>query len=163
MTNATSPTTQTGVLALENPVFCAYLISSCLLVVKMMLVALMTAYKRKVHKAFLSPEDADFNKEGQVVVHDAVERMRRAHQNDLENIPIFWCSAFAYLWIRPSIAVACFLFFGFTIFRFFHTIVYTIIIAPQPTRAILFIAGLSITAYMAIHSIVVAFENFLWK
>jgi hypothetical protein len=50
MTNATSPTTQTGVLALENPVFCAYLISSCLLVVKMMLVALMTAYKRTVHK-----------------------------------------------------------------------------------------------------------------
>ncbi|XP_044271499.1 microsomal glutathione S-transferase 1-like [Tribolium madens] len=158
MTNATDKMVVEEILSLKNPVFCSYLISSCFLVVKMILLAFFTGYKRAVHKAYLSPEDADFNK-GQVKTHDEVERIRRAHLNDLENIPIFWTSAFAYLWTKPSITVACFLYFGFVVIRTFHTIVYAFLAAPQPTRAILFTAGVAIVIYMSIHSIVVGFQN----
>ncbi|RZC37778.1 microsomal glutathione S-transferase 1, partial [Asbolus verrucosus] len=146
MQNTTNSMSSEAILTLKNPIFCVYLICSCLLVIKMMIVSLLTIYKRLVHKAYLSPEDADFNK-GQVAVHTAVERIRRAHLNDLENIPIFWTAGFAYLWTKPNIILAFTMYFGFTIVRIFHTIIYTILVVPQPSRAILFFSGFLITGY----------------
>jgi len=84
-----------------------------------------------------------------------VERVRRAHHNDLENIPPFMIIALAYLFTNPSYNVASNLFRLFTASRFFHTLVYAVFIVPQPTRAILFWIGYLITGYMAIQGLLI--------
>ncbi|XP_015836904.1 microsomal glutathione S-transferase 1 [Tribolium castaneum] len=140
-----------SVLTLNNPAFGVYLISACLLVLKMMGMSLLTIYNRFKYKAFICPEDAKWL-QGQVVSNDTVERVRRAHQNDLENIPIFLAAAFAYLWTQPPAWLAWVLYLGFTILRALHTIVYTLIVLPQPTRALLWVAGYLLTGYMAVHA-----------
>ncbi|KAJ3649123.1 hypothetical protein Zmor_020883 [Zophobas morio] len=144
------------ILTLSNPAFGVYLLCACLLVLKMMGVTLLTIYNRFRHKAFICPEDAKWLR-GQVVVNDTVERIRRAHQNDLENIPIFLAAGFAYLWTHPYVWLASILYIGFTILRVLHTIVYALIILPQPTRAMLWLGGFLITGYMAIHSAIYVF------
>ncbi|XP_044263867.1 microsomal glutathione S-transferase 1-like [Tribolium madens] len=140
-----------SLFTLNNPAFGIYLISACLLVLKMMGMSLLTIYNRFKYKAFICPEDAKWL-QGQVVVNDTVERMRRAHQNDLENIPIFLAAAFAYIFTQPPAWLAWVLYLGFTILRALHTIVYTLIVLPQPTRALLWVAGFLITGYMAVHA-----------
>ncbi|RZC40906.1 prostaglandin E synthase-like, partial [Asbolus verrucosus] len=142
------------ILTLDNPAFCIYLLCACLLVLKMMAVTLLTIYNRFKFKAFISSEDAKWMN-GQVTVNDTVERIRRAHQNDLENIPIFLAAGFAYLWIQPHVGVAWALYLGFTIVRALHTIVYTLIIFPQPTRALMWLAGFLITGYLFYTAILV--------
>lgn len=90
--------------------------------------------------------------------------IRRAHQNDLENIPIFFAAALAYLWTQPNVYVTFILYFGFTILRTLHTIVYVLIILPQPTRALLWLGGFLITGYLAIHSALHAFVHLVkWE
>lgn len=77
--------------------------------------------------------------------------------NDLENIPMFWIIALVYLFTRPPVALVCVLYFSFLIVRIVHTIVYAVYVVPQPTRSILFMVGLTITAYMAIHAMIIGF------
>ena len=62
---------------------------------------------------------------GTVTLADSdVERVRRAHQNDLENIPLFLLAGHFYLLTNPSSAVATNLIRAFTCLRFAHTFVY---------------------------------------
>lgn len=77
----------------------------------------------------------------------------RAHRNDLENILIFFVAAFCYIMTNPSPALAVMLMRIFTVARIAHTIVYAVIVIPQPARAIAFFVGYFITAYMALMAI----------
>ncbi|KAJ3642964.1 hypothetical protein Zmor_025709 [Zophobas morio] len=159
MTNSTTMAhAPREVLSLKNPSFCAYMVCSCILVIKMIAVALLTAYKRKVHKVYLSPEDVKTNT-GQIDTHDDVERVRRAHLNDLENIPLFWTTAFVFLFAKPPVWLACLMFFTFVIARIGHTIVYAVYVVRQPARAVCFLTGLVITLYMALHAMIVGFAH----
>ena len=90
--------------------------------------------------------------------------MRRAHQNDIENILPFLILGFLYMFTNPAYSTAllcyrCVLLFSFEhliishsrIFvgaRIFHTIVYLLIV-PQPSRALAFFAGIFVNIYMA--------------
>ena len=74
-------------------------------------------------QVFANPEDTTSG--GTVAYADSdVERVRRAHQNDLENIPLFFLATHFYLSTNPSTAVATNLIRGFTAMRFIHTFVY---------------------------------------
>lgn len=77
----------------------------------------------------------------------------------MENIPIFWVSAFAYLFTKPSTALSCVLFFLFVLARILHTVVYAVYVVRQPSRAICFLTGLLITVYLAIHSMIVGLAH----
>ena len=93
-----------------------------------------------------------------------VERIRRAHQNDIENILPFLILGFLYMFTNPvySTALLCYRcvsffthliisHFVFRIFvgaRIFHTIVYLLIV-PQPSRALAFFAGIFVNIFMA--------------
>jgi glutathione S-transferase len=81
----------------------------------------------------------------------------RGHLNDLENIPPFLLVAFLYTLIDPTQLVAINLFRFFTVARILHTFVYTIVVIPQPSRAVSFGVGYGITIYMAVQVIL----NFL--
>ncbi|KAJ8958615.1 hypothetical protein NQ318_016336 [Aromia moschata] len=134
---------------LENPLFGVYSFYASILVLKMMFMSILTGMTRINNKAFVNPEDAKAMK-GKVKVDENVERIRRAHQNDLENIPIFLFVSFIYVLTNPSVGLATYLIRSFTIARILHTIVYAIIVIPQPARGLSFGVGLFITGYMAV-------------
>jgi glutathione S-transferase len=81
----------------------------------------------------------------------------RGHQNDLENILPFLLVAFFYILTEPSQFLAVNLFRAFTVARILHTFVYTILVLPQPSRALAWGLGYAITIYMAVLVII----NFL--
>lgn len=82
---------------------------------------------------------------------EEVERIRRAHLNDLENIPIFIIAGLFYILTGPSTIIAITLIRIGAIGRIAHTISYCFLKA-QPARAISFLACVGATAYMAIQS-----------
>lgn len=138
---------------LNNPAIQSYIIYSAILAVKLMALAPLTATVRVWRGSLLNPEDAKIVR-GKVKHDDpVVERIRRAHLNDLENIPAFWVLGALYLTTGPVTAWATLLYRVFAASRIIHTIVYAIIPLPQPTRGLTFVVTLSINVYMAVQVI----------
>uniref|UniRef100_A0A0A9YXL8 Microsomal glutathione S-transferase 1 n=1 Tax=Lygus hesperus TaxID=30085 RepID=A0A0A9YXL8_LYGHE len=144
----------TNILTLENPVFKSYLFYSCILVLKVLLMAPLTARYRFAKKVFSNPEDYFLGPKPKTLrTDDDVERVRRAHLNDLENIPFFFVSAFAYVLTGPNPWLANTLFRSYTLARIAHTLVYAVVVVPQPARAIAFFIGIGIKTYMSVVAI----------
>ncbi|EDW30980.1 GL15178 [Drosophila persimilis] len=134
---------------LDNPVFCCYLFWATVLVVKMLLMSLLTAVQRFRFKIFPNQEDLFF-KNTEVQFNDPhVERVRRAHRNDMENILPYFIMALIYISTNPDATVACNLFRVASLARIVHTLVYAVYPVPQPSRIIAFGCMLLITFYMA--------------
>ncbi|XP_014249158.1 microsomal glutathione S-transferase 1-like [Cimex lectularius] len=143
----------------ENPVFAGYAFYSALLAFKMLLLALLTGYQRFRKKAFVNPEDAaQAGTEVKLVPDEDVERIRRAHLNDMENIPIFMITGLIFVASDPNVIFALMMFRLYTIGRFLHTVVYTVYVVKQPARAISFQIGL-ITNVIIIFYIFVSFPQ----
>lgn len=83
---------------------------------------------------------------------ERVERVRRAHLNDLENILPFFIAALFYVLTNPEPFIAINLFRTVAISRIIHTIVYAIIPIPQPARALAYHIAVWCTIYMIIKS-----------
>ncbi|XP_066244946.1 prostaglandin E synthase-like [Euwallacea similis] len=146
-----------GVLSINNPQFATYLIVSSLLVLKMCGLILLTIFQRYKNKVFISEEDMKMRPGATTEAHPDVERVRRAFQNDLENIPAFLFMALVYLFIEVPDWVVHFLFYLFLIARTLHSIVYAIYVVPQPARAICFMLGLAINGYLSFHVLIYGF------
>ncbi|XP_046653714.1 microsomal glutathione S-transferase 1-like [Daphnia pulicaria] len=142
----------------DNPVFASFSFYAALLGAKTLLMALLTARQRLSKMAFANPEDAKMNKGGKIKTDDDVERVRRAHLNDLENILPFLTIAFVYVGTGPSLGCAKFLFRLFTAARFMHTLVYAVFVIPQPARALAFFGGMMANLYM-IYAIVTTYAS----
>jgi len=150
------------VLNLDNPVFVTYIIAAALTVLKVMGQGWMTVYRlMKSNSGFASPEDARsglLNKspsEGQLELNDYVDRSRRMHRNDLENIPAFWVAGFMYIWVAPSLLWAQIALFGFVVARILHAVAYATKQSHE-VRATFYTIGSLIVIYMATHAIIVA-------
>lgn len=76
-----------------------------------------------------------------------------AHRNDLENILPFLLAGFFYTLSNPAAFLAINLFRAAAISRIVHTIVYTLVVLPQPSRALAFAVPLGITGYMSVMTI----------
>ena len=118
-------------LSVENPVFRVYLIAVALTVLKVMGQGWMTVFRMmKANAGFASPEDAragPLNRApspGQLDINDDVERSRRMHRNDLENIPAFWAIGLAFVAIDPALWLAQLAMYGFVLARAVHSIAY---------------------------------------
>lgn len=109
----------------------SFIVYSAILGVKVLVMGPLTGYYRKTKKVFASEEDAKaFN--GVVKSDDPdVERVRRAHLNDLENIPVFWTLGALYLTTDPDPEVAKWLFRVYTAGRVLHTLVYAVKSIPR--------------------------------
>jgi len=77
----------------------------------------------------------------------------RAHLNDLENIPPFIIVCFGYLLTIPNVYIATNLIRLFVASRIIHTIVYAVVVLPQPARGLSWFAGFATTVYMAVQVI----------
>ena len=140
--------------SLQNPVFATYVIAATIMILKALSMSWLTvARMMKVNAGFRSPEDTKktrFNPDaspGQTAPNDFVDRIRRIHLNDLENIPFFLAAGFLFLLTEPSLLVARVLFFGYVATRLAHFAAY-LTERTHDTRAMLWTPGSLMLVYM---------------
>ena len=146
---------------LENPVFMHYAIAASLMVLKVMGQGWMTVFRMmKSDAGLVSPEDVatgPFNKNPrpeQLEPSDYVERSRRMHRNDLENIPAFWAAGLLLVAVAPPLWLALVLFYGFVLARLAHTLAYATKRSHE-TRASFYTVGSVIVIIMALYVLAV--------
>ncbi|XP_055710911.1 prostaglandin E synthase-like [Phlebotomus papatasi] len=139
------------IFSVENELFRTYAFWSVLLIIKMFAMVVITGYLRRKTGTMSNPEDISVAPPGSKIKFDDpdVERARRAHRNDLENIYPYILLGFGYLLTDPTPWVAALVFRVGAIARIAHTIVYTVYVIPQPARAIAFGVCSIISYYMA--------------
>ncbi|GGE40863.1 MAPEG family protein [Actibacterium pelagium] len=146
-----------ALLTIDNPVFVTYAICAALMVLKIMGQGWMTVYRMlKSNSGLASPEDLQrglINRDpdpSQLEVNDYVDRSRRMHRNDLENIPGFLAVGLLFVVINPALWLAQVLMYGFVLARLAHFLAY----ASKQThevRATFYTVGSLIVIYMALH------------
>jgi glutathione S-transferase len=138
---------------LADPVVRLYAVVYILLVVKMAAVGGYTSVLRIGRKVFATPED--YRLQGlapRPSLDEDIERVRRAHRNDLENILPFFVVGFLFLLTRPSMASAAVYLVGYLLARTLHSIFY--LRALQPHRTIAFTAGGLLTLAMMVQTLI---------
>ncbi|XP_035717778.1 microsomal glutathione S-transferase 1-like [Vespa mandarinia] len=125
---------------------------SSVLVLKMLAMVILTARYRFTKKIFANSEDI-FSKKCKVVYDDPdIERVRRNHLNDLENVLPWFIITYIWLTTGPSIWLAGILIKTFVISRIIHTLVYAVF-PQQPARFLSFFFGYCIMGYEAFASL----------
>jgi uncharacterized MAPEG superfamily protein len=139
--------------ALSDPVVRLFAVVYLILVLKIALVGGYTSILRLRRKVFATPED--YRLQGlapRATVDEEIERVRRAHQNDLENILPFFVVGFFFLMTHPSMLAAQIYGIGYLVARTLHSIFY--IRSMQPHRTIAFTAGSVLTLAMLVQTLV---------
>jgi glutathione S-transferase len=130
---------------------------SAILLGKMLLMSALTSRARIQKKVFANPEDKVFARGVEVSIKHTdqdVERIRRAHLNDMENILPFIPLAVLFAFSNPGTDCARCLFQIFTVARICHTIFYLVPRARKPwLRFASCAVGWFINVYMAYHVI----------
>uniref|UniRef100_UPI0037E7FADE microsomal glutathione S-transferase 1-like n=1 Tax=Semicossyphus pulcher TaxID=241346 RepID=UPI0037E7FADE len=137
---------------MEDEVFRAFTTYAAVVIVKMLLMAPLTAFYRFSRGAFANEEDVATKsaeeRKKQLRTHPDVERVRRCHQNDLENIVPFVVLGLLYALTGPELSAALLHFRLFAGSRIFHTVSYVCPL-PQPCRALSWMLGMLTTLSMA--------------
>lgn len=124
----------------DSPVLKLYALVASLLAVHMLLLALWTGTVRAMRKTFVNPEDAKLNKAAQADQdHPDVLRVKRAHQNAIENVLPFLAIGLVYALSGASKTGAQAYFFTFLGARVLHSIFY--LWGRQPFRTMMFALG----------------------
>ena len=117
--------------SLEDPLFRVYAIAASIMIIKMAMQAWITVFRMmKVKGGFRSPEDAkrspfNANPTGdQLAPNEYVERSRRIHLNDCENIPLFLAVGLLFVIAGPPLWVAEAVLYGYVITRVLHFLAY---------------------------------------
>jgi uncharacterized MAPEG superfamily protein len=132
---------------MDNPILIAYLISASLIIIKMMGHGWLTVYRMmKIGGGFLNPEDAAGGlanpkpRAGQLDPDDYVERARRMHRNESENVPPFLVAGLLLVMVHPPVWLAQVLLYGFLATRLGHFWAY-VTAKPHEVRAFFFTIG----------------------
>ncbi len=148
-------------LSLSNPVFATYAVCAALGVLKLMGQGWVSVYRlMKVGGGYASPEDANKGilnprpRPGQLDVDDYVDRSRRMHRNDLENIPGFLAAGLLFVLVSPPLLLAQVMLYGFVLARAFHTWAYATAQSHE-VRSVFYTIGSLAVIYMAAHVLVV--------
>ena len=153
-------------LEFSNPAFHVYAISASLGVLKIMGQGWMTVYRlMKSGSGLASPEDlrpGPLNKDPrpeQLDINDYVDRSRRMHRNDLENIPAFLAIGLLFAATEPPLILAQVMMYGFVLARAFHTVAYATKRSHE-VRATFYTLGSLAVIYMAVHVLVFAVARY---
>ena len=149
-------------MTFENPVFVTYVIAATLMILKMMGQGWITVFRMmKVGGGFLNPEDATAGmtnpnpRPGQLDADDYVERSRRMHRNDLENITAFLVAGLLFALTQPTLWIAQVLLYGFVATRLAHFWAY-FTAKSHEVRATFFSIGSFIVIGMAVYTLIYA-------
>lgn len=114
-------------LTLDDPVFATYAIAASLMILKAVGMSWLTVYRMMAEKGgFRSPEDlrkTPLNPnpdQAQLAPNERVERIRRIHLNDLENLPFFLFAGLLYAFTAPPLGLAQGLLYGYVVSRLLH-------------------------------------------
>jgi glutathione S-transferase len=142
-------------LTFENPVFASYALAAGLLILKMMSQGWITVFRMiKVNAGFRYPEDARKSlanpnpSPDQLLPNEYVERSRRIHANDLENIPLFLIAGLLYVCTSPSLWLAAGLFAIYVVSRLAHFLV-LLTHRSHEVRALFWTIGSVVVYFMA--------------
>ena len=149
-------------LSLHNPVFATYAQAASVMILKAVGMSWLTVIRMmQVGGGFRSPEDLRATplnpvpRPGQLAPDERVERIRRIHLNDLENLPFFLVAGLLYVFSSPSLRVARWLFWSYVVTRLAHFVAY-LTAQAHDVRAALWTVGSLILIYMAIASLAAA-------
>ena len=149
-------------LSLQDPLFATYAIAASLMILKTVGMAWLTVYRMMSEKGgYRSPEDlrrTPLNPSPdpqQLAPNERVERVRRIHQNDLENIPFFLVAGFLYVLTGPPLLLAQLLLYGYVVSRLLHFAAY-LSARTHDTRATLWTIGSLIVIFMAVRTLLAA-------
>jgi glutathione S-transferase len=116
---------------MDNPVFVTYMIAAAIMILKIMGQGWMTVYRMlKSDSGLVSPEDLQTGlinrspRPDQLEINDYVDRSRRMHRNDLENIPAFLACGLIFVAAGPPLMLANILMYSFVVARLAHTLAY---------------------------------------
>ena len=147
-------------MTFENPVFVTYVIAATFMIIKMMGQGWITVFRMmKAGGGFLNPEDANPGMTnpkphpGQLDADDYVERSRRMHSNDTENIPVFLVAGLLFALTQPPPLVAQVLLYGFVATRLAHFWAY-FTAKSHEVRATFFTIGSLIVIGMAVYTLI---------
>jgi len=150
-----------NLLTMDNPVFVTYMITAAIMILKIMGQGWMTVYRMlKINAGWATPEDLQpglINRKPspeQLDVNDYVDRSRRMHRNDLENIPAFLACGLIFVASGPSMVLANWLMYGFVAARLGHTLAYATKQSHE-VRATLYTIGSLLVIAMAIYVLAV--------
>lgn len=147
-----------GELNFSNEIFSNFAFYTCVVLLKLLFLGLLTTVKRITKGVFANPEDCkrfgDPDKLKPIFNDAGVERVRRNHLNDLENIPAFIFAGLLYVLTGPDPSTALWHFRVFAAARILHTLVYQLEL--QPWRAIMHVVCLTVTMSMLVQVLMVA-------
>jgi glutathione S-transferase len=149
-------------LSLQNPLFATYVIAATLMILKAVSMSWLTVVRMmQVKGGFRSPEDlrkTPLNPEPdprQLEPNERVDRIRRIHLNDLENVPFFLVAGYLYVLTEPSLLLARLLLYGYVASRLLHFAAYASA-RTHDTRATLWTIGSVILIFMTCRTMLAA-------
>jgi uncharacterized MAPEG superfamily protein len=136
----------------SDPILSLYALVATLVSLHVVLLGQWTAAVRVRNKTYVNAEDATAFKGAPADMdHAAVLRVKRAHQNALENAVPFLAIGFFYALSGPSKVGAQAYFFTFLAARVLHSVFY--LFGKQPFRTLMFGIGVAALVGMSIHVI----------
>jgi uncharacterized MAPEG superfamily protein len=130
--------------------FRIYTLCATILALHMIALAGWTGTVRALRKQYVNPEDAKLNKASEAEAdHPDVARVKRAHQNAIENAIPFFVVGALYAASGPSHTGAVAYFGTFTAMRLLHSVFY--LWGKQPFRTMSFAIGVLAVIGMAVH------------
>lgn len=146
-------------LTTANPVFVTYIIAASIMILKLMGQGWMTVLRMlTVGGGWATPEDLRpgmINRNpdpAQLEPNDDVERSRRMHRNDLENIPAFLASGILFVAAAPPYLLANILMYSFVAARLGHSLAYATRQSHE-IRATLYSVGSIVVIVMAVYAL----------
>jgi glutathione S-transferase len=148
--------------SMENQVFVAYTIAAAIMILKVMGQGWMTVFRMMNSNAgLLNPEDliaGPTNRNphpSQLELNDYVDRSRRIHRNDLENIPAFLVAGLLFVAVQPAYWLAVTLMATFVVARLVHTAFY-VTAQRHEVRSVPYTIGSIVVIVMAFYVLVAA-------
>jgi glutathione S-transferase len=149
-------------LSLNNPLFATYVIAATLMILKAVAMSWLTVARMlQVKGGFRSPEDirkTPLNPQpdpAQLERNERVDRIRRIHLNDLENLPFFLAAGFLYVLTDPALLLAQVLLYGYVVSRLLHFAAY-VTAQTHDMRATLWTVGSLILVFMTLRTLLAA-------
>lgn len=150
-------------LSLQYPVFATYAIAASIMILKAVSMSWLTVVRMMQEKGgYRAPEDlrkTPLNPAPdakQLEPNERVERIRRIHLNDLENLPFFLVAGFLFVLTNPSLTLTRWLMYGYVVSRLLHFAAY-FTAQTHDMRATFWTVGSLILIFMTCWTLVSAF------
>jgi glutathione S-transferase len=148
--------------SLQDPVFATYAVAATLMILKAVGMSWLTVVRMMaVGGGFRAPEDlrkTPLNPKPdprQLEPNEHVERIRRIHLNDLENLPFFLVAGFLFVLTQPALLTAQLLLYGYVVSRLLHFAAY-LGACSHDLRAALWTVGSLILIFITVRTLLAA-------